>query len=67
MEAVSPAITLSVHWWRGIGPEVQANLFFYGYRLGFLTLSIERDSVLEAYRLMRRALAERIAKDEEGR
>jgi hypothetical protein len=64
---LSPAITLSVHWWRGIGPETQANLFYYGFRLGFVTVSVERESLLEAYRRLRRALAERIAKDEEGR
>lgn len=64
---MSPAITLSVHWWRGIGPEVQANLFFYGYRLGFVTVSIERDSVLAAYRVLRDAMAERIQQDREGR
>jgi hypothetical protein len=64
---MSPGIALTLHWWRGIGPEVQANLFFYGFRLGFVTISVERESVLEAYRRIRRALAERIAKDEEGR
>jgi hypothetical protein len=64
---LSPAVTLSVHWWRGIGPEVQANLFYFGFRLGFATISVERESVMAAYRVLRDAMAERVAHDREGR
>lgn len=67
---MSPGFSISVHWWRGIGPEVQRNLFFFGFRLGVVTISVERAPVLAAYRVLRKALAERVASDrrkEEGR
>jgi len=56
-----------VHWWRGIGRDVQLSLFYFGLRLGFVTISIERDWMLDAYRVLRNAMAERIAGDREGR
>lgn len=64
---MSPAISLSLHWWRGVGPEAQHNLFFYGVRLGFVTVSIERDSLLAAYRKLRATIVERVERDEAQR
>ncbi len=64
---MSPALSLSLHYWRGIGPEAQHNLFFYGLRLGFVTVSIERDSLLAAYRKLRATLVERVERDEAQR
>jgi hypothetical protein len=40
---------------------VQPDLFVCRYRLGFLTLAIERNDTLAAYRLLRAAIEERIA------
>jgi hypothetical protein len=64
---MSPGINLSLHWWRGIGPDVQLSLFYIGLRLGFVTVSFERDWVLAAYRKLREAAAERVRLDGEGR
>ncbi len=64
---MSFGVSLTLHTWRGVGPEVQQNLFFYGFRLGFATVSVERDSVLEAYRKLRQAMVERVSRDDEMR
>lgn len=64
---MSPGISLSLHWWRGFGPDVQPDLFWWRYRLGLATVSVERADLLAAYRKLRAAIVDRIAKDEEGR
>lgn len=61
---MSPAVTLSLHWWRGLGPDVQLNLWYFGFRLGFVTLSVERESVLAAYRKLLDAVQRRVAADQ---
>ena len=61
---MKPGITLSLHLWRGIGPDVQRDLFWARYRLGFVTLAIERNDTLVAYRILKAAIEERIAADE---
>jgi hypothetical protein len=59
---MSPAITISVHVWRGIGSETQKDLFYYGLRLGFVTVSVERKSVLAAYKRLRSRVEELVIK-----
>jgi hypothetical protein len=61
---VSPGITVSVHLWRGIGPDTQRDLFVCRLRLGFLTLAIERNDTLVAYRVLRATIDERIKADQ---
>lgn len=63
---MSPGLNLSVHWWRGIGPDVQLSLFYVGLRLGFVTVSFERDWVLAAYRKLRATIETRVERDEQG-
>ena len=53
---MSPGITLELHAWRGIGPTVQRNLFWYGYRLGFLTLAICKHCVIDRYAALRKVV-----------
>jgi hypothetical protein len=71
---MSPGITLSLHRWRGIGGDVQPDLFFWRYRFGLLTIAIERTDTYRAYRGMRQAaedalnqLNRRVRWGEEGR
>lgn len=63
---MSPGLNFSVHWWRGIGPDVQLSLFYVGLRLGFVTVSFERDWVLAAYRKLRATIETRVERDEQG-
>jgi hypothetical protein len=44
------SISLSVHWWRGIGPDIEPDLFLFRWRLGFLTFSVCRVCLLTRYR-----------------
>lgn len=62
---MSPGITLSLHWWRGFGGDIQRDLFWWRYRLGFLTIAVERADVLAAYRKLRAAIVDRIHRDED--
>lgn len=69
---MSPGLTLELHWWRGIGPTVQRDLFWYGYRFGFLTLSICRVCVIESYRKLRETIEQSVEtserlREQEGR
>lgn len=53
---MSPGITISIHFWRGFGPDTQRDLFYWQrLRLGFLTIAIERRDPLAAYRKLRAA------------
>lgn len=70
----SPGISVCVHFWRGIGSDVQQDLFVCRYRFGLFTLSIERADPLRSYRGIRQAaecalasLNRRVRRDEEGR
>lgn len=47
---MSGSLDLSLHLWRGVGPDRQAGLFLWRWRLGFLTLTVCRVCVLGAYR-----------------
>lgn len=61
---MNPGISLCVHWWRGFSLSGEPALFWLEYRLGFVTLSIERNWPLATYRNIRGAVVERVEKDE---
>ena len=63
---MSPGVSVSLHWWRGIGPDVQLSLFYMGLRLGFVTVSFERDWMLAAYRKLRATIETRVERDQQG-
>lgn len=46
-------LSLDVHGWRGIGPDIEPDLFVWRWRLGFLTLSVCRVCLLDRVRLLR--------------
>jgi hypothetical protein len=64
---VSPGISLSLHCWRGIGPDREPDLFVWRYRFGLLTVSVERVSLLETVRQLRRTIREALEITGEGR
>lgn len=61
---MSPGITLELHWCRGFGPTVQRDLFFYGFRFGFITLSICRVCVIDSYSKLRKSVEKRVEADQ---
>lgn len=46
---MSESLDLSIHGWRGVGPDVEPDLFEWRFRLGFLTVTVCRVCVLTAY------------------
>jgi hypothetical protein len=64
---MSPGISASVHWWRGWGRDQQEDLFWWRYRLGFVTVAIERRDLFAAYQKLRETIVETIRRDEEGK
>lgn len=64
---MSPGVFLSVHYWRGVGLDRQLDLFHFALRLGVVTVGIEREPLLAAYRRLRDAVAARVAHDERQR
>lgn len=71
---MNPGISISIHLWRGIGADTQGDLFVCRYRLGYLTLAVERQDPLRAYRSIRQiaettleALNRRVRREMEGR
>jgi len=62
------ALYLRFHRWRGFPLEPdEPDLFHAQIPLGFATLFICKECLIETRRKLRAAIAERIAKDEEGR
>lgn len=63
------AITFRFHRWRGCLslPNVEPDLFHFVFGLGFCTVYVEKNSLLEAYRKLRRTIEEVVRKDGEGR
>lgn len=55
------SLSLDLHLWRGIGPDVEPDLFLWRWRLGFLTLSVCRVCLLTRIRMFRNAAAQSIA------
>lgn len=65
---MSPGISLSLHWYRGFGLDAQQDLFFlWRFRLGFVTVALERVDWLTAYRKLRADIVARVEHDREGR
>lgn len=65
---MSPGITISIHFWRGFGGDVQRDLFFWRYRFGVLTLTVERTDALTSYRKLRLSIERAVERaDSEGR
>jgi len=44
------SLDLSLHGWRGIGPDIEPDLFLIRWRLGFLTIGFCRVCVLDRFR-----------------
>lgn len=63
---MSPGIDLSLHFWRGIGPDREPDLFVWRYRFGIATIGIERVSLLEAYRTLRSRIKRAIEAEKPG-
>lgn len=61
---MNPGITLGLHWWRGCSLKPERTLFWLEFRLGFVTLTVERTWPLAAYRTLRATIVERVEKDE---
>lgn len=51
---MSPGLSIEVHFWRGFGPTIQRNLFWYGYRFGFVTVAICKHCVIDRYAALRK-------------
>lgn len=64
---MNPSIGLSLHWWRGIGTDVEPDLFIWRCRFGLFTIGIERGCLLAAYRKLRAAIVQRVERDEAQR
>lgn len=68
---MNPGLTLSLHWWRGFSLSPEPTLFWVEFRLGFVTVSLERTWPLAAYRKLRVTMQEAVVRmergDEEGR
>jgi hypothetical protein len=60
---MNPGISISVHWWRGIGTDPQLDLFWWRYRLGVLTLAIEIKDPFAAHLKLRAAAEQRVEAD----
>jgi hypothetical protein len=67
---VNRSLDFSFHAWRGIGPDEEPDLFFWRWRLGFVTVTVSRVDVLRAYRKLKDAARDALAllnRDGEGR
>lgn len=64
---MNPGLSLSLHWWRGIGPDVEPDLFMARIRLGFATLTIESDDWLPRLRQFRAVVAHAVSQSENQR
>lgn len=45
----SRSLELALHAWRSFGPDEQPDLYFWRWRLGFMTVTMCRVCVLAAY------------------
>jgi hypothetical protein len=63
------SLDLSLHRWRGIGPDREPGLFLIRWRVGFFTFGICRGCLLDRYRKLRRTIDDAVAMAErrEGR
>ncbi len=58
------SLSLDLHWWRGIGPDVEPELFVWRWRLGFVTLSVCRVCLLTRIHQLREAIQHAIDKSD---
>lgn len=58
------SLSLDLHFWRGIGPDKEPDLFVWRYRLGFLTVGIARVNLLDRIHQLRAAIERAITKSE---
>lgn len=58
---MNPGLTISLHWWRGFSLSPEPTLFWLEFRLGFVTVSVERAWPLAAYRKLRATMVEVVA------
>lgn len=61
------SLDIAFHGWRGIGHDREPDLFVWRYRFGVLTVSVERVSLLETIRQLRRTIREALEITGEGR
>lgn len=61
------SLDLSVHGWRGVGPDREPDLFLIRWRLGFVTVGVCRVCLLDSYRKLRRTIVESVVRSEEKR
>lgn len=61
------SIDLSIHWWKGIGPDREPDLFLIRWRLGFMTIGVCRVCLLSKIHELRAVIREAVNKSEEGR
>jgi hypothetical protein len=62
------ALYIRFHRWRGVTLfNSEPDLFSHVFRLGFVTVYVCRQCLLEAYRKLRRTIEEVVRKDGEGR
>lgn len=64
---MNPSLGLKIHLWRGIGADVEPDLFLWRYRFGLFTIEICKVSVLASYRKLRAAIVQRVEADEAQR
>lgn len=57
---MNPSLDLSLHWWRGIGPDREPDLFLIRWRLGFLTVGVCRVCLLDSYRKLRATVVDAV-------
>jgi hypothetical protein len=61
-------IYIRFHRWCGFSLfNAEQDLFHHVVKVGFVTVYIEKASLLAAYRKLRTAIAERVRRDQEGR
>ena len=62
------ALYLRFHRWQGFAlTNLEPDLFSYVFKMGFVTVYVCKQCLLEAYRKLRRTIEEVVRKDGEGR
>lgn len=61
---MNPGLSLSLHWYRGFGPDIEPDMFVARFRLGFLTIAAESDDWLPRFRKLRQTIVQAVQKAE---
>ncbi|WP_319798302.1 hypothetical protein [Nitrobacter sp.] len=64
---MSCGLSIAFHAWRGIGADTQPDIFFWRWRFGVLTLSVDKADLFAAYAKLRAAIVERVTKDHQSK